>query len=134
MGREVLPFHINYQLREEQAATMTVESDRGSGGGEGPHSPDGGGRIGRLEGAVEGLRHSQNMILGSVGIVAALVAVVAAFVVGFGVYELQRIDSLNDKVNALPGQITGEIRDLTKTLADTITAARQPAPPPERKR
>src|SRR4051794_17783077 len=80
------------------------------GGGSDSHGPSTGERLGRLEGAVEGLKHSQNLL-------TALVALVAAVVVGFGVYTLQRIDQVNDKVNALPGQIASEIRDLTKSLS-----------------
>jgi hypothetical protein len=88
-------------------------------------------RIGRLEGAIDGLRHAQNLTIGAVGILGAFIAIFTAVVIGLGVYELQRIDQLNDKVSALPGQISAELRDLTKTLAATITAARQPAPQPE---
>ena len=101
-------------------------------------------RLGRLEGELSGLQHAQNMTLGGLGLIAALVAIVVAAVIGFGIYELQRIDqvgdrinTLNDKVNELPGKISADMRDLTKTLADTITAARQSVPPPvppERKR
>ena len=78
-------------------------------------------RIGRLEGALDGLRHSQNMLLGAIGLVAAIV-------LGVGVYGLQRIDNLNDAVNALPGQISAELRDISQTLAESITAARQSPP------
>ena len=41
---------------------------------------------------------------------------------------LQKIDILDDKVNKLPGQINSEIRDITKTLADVITATKQQPP------
>lgn len=95
-------------------------------GGGGPH--DTGmfdERIGRLEGAVEGLRHSQNLTIGAT---VGVGAILAAVVVGFGIYTLQRVDALADKVNALPGQISAELRDITKTLAESITAAKQ-APP-----
>jgi hypothetical protein len=80
-------------------------------------------RIGRLEGAIEGLRHAQNLTVG-------VVAVFAAVMIGLMVYTLQRIDQLSDRVADLPGKISADMRDLTKTLADTITAARQPAPLP----
>jgi hypothetical protein len=89
-------------------------------------------RIGRIEGEISGLKHGQNMTLGGLGLVGALAAVVVAAVVGFGIYELQRIDqvgdrltALNDKVNELPGKISAELRDVTKTLAESITAAKQ---------
>ena len=34
------------------------------------------------------------------------------------------------EVNELPGKISVELRDITKTLADVIIAAKQPSPPP----
>jgi hypothetical protein len=105
------------QLRAEQVAIPR----EGGRGGSGPHMPESDERVGRLEGAVEGLRHSQNMLAG-------LIALVAAFVIGFGIYTLQKIDILDDKVNKLPGQINSEIRDITKTLADVITATKQQPP------
>ncbi len=76
----------------------------------------------RLEGAVEGVRHSQSMTLGAVGILAALA-------IGFGVYMLQRLDTLTGQVNAIPDQINSNMRDITKTLAESITAARASQPP-----
>ena len=85
-------------------------------------------RLGKLEGAVEGLRHAQDLTVG-------IVAVFAAIMIGVAVYTLQRIDQMSDRVAELPGKIGTDMRDLTKTLADTITAARQPVPQPsERKR
>jgi hypothetical protein len=67
--------------------------------------------------------------LGGLGIVAALLIVLVASVVGFGIYELQRIDhvgdrvsALNDKVNELPRKIGADLRDITKTLADLSSA------------
>jgi hypothetical protein len=78
-------------------------------------------RVARLEGVVDGLKHGQTQLLVSIG-------VVAAFVVGFGIYTLQRIDTLSDKVNDLPGKISSELRDITKTLAESITAAKQTPP------
>lgn len=78
-------------------------------------------RIGKLEGAIEGLRHSQNLVLGAVGIVAALV-------IGLGAYSLTRLDQLNDKVSEVPERVGADLRDLTKTLAVTITASKLQAP------
>ena len=71
---------------------------------------------------MEGARHAQNMTLGVLGLTVALG-------VGFGVYILQRIDQLDGKVNALPDQINANLRDITKTLADSITAARSDRQP-----
>ena len=78
-------------------------------------------RIAKLEGAVEGLRHSQNLMLGAIGLVVALG-------IGYGVYSIQRLDQLNDKLVALPGQISAELRDINKTLATAITASKQTPP------
>jgi hypothetical protein len=123
-------------LRRQMAELQKVANDvrqnlSVAGGGSGPYLPTmNDERLGRLEGEIGGLKHSQNMLLGSIGLVGALVAVVAAFVIGFGVYTLQRVDAVNDKVNALPGQISSELRDLTKTLADVIIATKQMQPPP----
>jgi hypothetical protein len=115
---------LQRQLAQQRAALEHERETEGirKGGGSGPHDP---GmeteRVARLEGAVEGLRHSQNIL-------AALVALVAAFVIGFGIYTLQKIDNLDDKVNKLPAQISSDIRDLTQTLANAITASKQQAP------
>lgn len=76
------------------------------------------GRVQGLESAVEGLRQSQGHLMASV-------AIVAAFVIGFGVYQLQRLDQLGDKINEVPSKISADMRDLTKTLAASITAAKQ---------
>lgn len=95
--------------------------------------PDINSRLAKLEGEVGGLKHGQTQLLVAVGIVAA-------FVIGFGFYTIQRVDALNEKVNAIPAQISSDIRDITKTIAESITAAKQqppqvillpaPSPPP----
>lgn len=94
------------------------------------HSGDGGPpmsnadeRMGRLEAAIEGLRHSQNLLVAAVFGVGAILA-------ALGIYSLQRIDTLADRVNALPTEISSEIRDITKTLADVIIATKQAQPSP----
>jgi hypothetical protein len=62
----------------------------GPSGGTGPPSGiDLGERIARVEAAIEGLRHSQNLTIGAT-------AILAAFVVGFGIYGLQKIDQIQD--------------------------------------
>jgi hypothetical protein len=131
-----------YEFNRPQRDVAEGAIDSGNGGG--PYMPDMSERLGKLEGEVSGLKHGQNMTLGGLGLVAGLVAIVVAAVVGFGIYELQRIDqvgdrigALNDKVNELPGKINSDLRDLTKTLADVIIATKQtqtppPAPPPNR--
>jgi hypothetical protein len=109
----------------EEARGMPDVDARISSGGDGgdSHIPEMDTRIGRLEGAIEGLRHSQNLLVG-------IVSIVALIVIGFGVYELQRIDQLGDKVAALPQEINTNLLNLTKTLADSITAAKQPSAKP----
>jgi len=99
--------------------------------------PDVNERLGSVEGHLEGLKHVQNMLLGGIGILGTIISVLITVLVGLGVYELQRIDqigdridSVNAKVNELPGKISVELRDITKTLADVIIAAKQPSPPP----
>jgi hypothetical protein len=96
--------------------------------GIGPHPPDMEDRLriletamARVEAAIDGLRHSQNLTV-------AIVSLLALVLVGFGVYELQRLDQLSDRVAALPGQIGADLRDISKTLAESITAARAGQP------
>jgi len=91
----------------------------GSGGGETTFALEA--RLANVEGSIQGLSQSQNIL-------GLLVGIVGAFVIGFGIYNLQRVDALTDKVGALPGQISSDMRDLTKTLAETITAAKQQPP------
>lgn len=107
-------------------------------GGDGSGSGDDGSigeRVARLEGVfeafrntVEGLRHSQNLVV-------AIVSLLALVLIGLSVYEMQRLDQLNDqliqtnqRVSEVPGKVSDDLRNLTQTLAATITAARQPAP------
>src|SRR5262245_4227804 len=84
-------------------------------------------RLGKVEGEIGGLKHGQNMILWGLGIVAALLIVIVASVVGFGIYGLQRIDKVgdritafNDKVNELPGKVDANLRNITKTFLDLV--------------
>jgi hypothetical protein len=53
------------------------------------------------------------------------VTVVAAILIGVGVYGIKKTEDLSKKVDALSGQISSELRDITKTLAESITAAEQ---------
>lgn len=116
------------ELQEAVAATKQhIGMDRGGGG---PHFPDMSERMGRFEGIVEGLKHGQAQLLVAVGILAA-------FVVGFGIYTLQRIDQVgdrlervSDRVADLPNKISTDLRDIAKTLAEIITATKVQAPGP----
>ena len=118
--------NVDVSLLQRQFSRLkeTQDTPLGSGkSGDPPYVPpmSDDGKIGRLEGEVSGLKHGQAQLLVAVGLVAA-------FVIGFGIYTLQRIDSVADKVNDLPGKIGSELRDITKTLADGITAAKQTPP------
>jgi hypothetical protein len=96
--------------------------------------------IGKVEREIGGLKQSERDALGPRDCRRLLIVVLAS-VVGFGIYELQRIDkagdrisALNDKVNELPGKIGADLRDITKTLADVVIGTtkqtQQPAPTP----
>jgi hypothetical protein len=117
---------LQRQLAQQKAAFERETETMNKGGGSGPHDPDmSDERIGRLEEAVEGMRHSQNLTIGAT---VGVGAILAAFVIGFGIYILQKVDTLDDKVNKLPAQISSDIRDITKTLAEVITATKQQPP------
>ena len=123
-------------LREQAAQSPLLEGQLSApsldGGGNGPDMPGMNERLAKLEGAfeglrtaIEGLRHAQNMIIGTV---LGVGGILAAFIIGFGVYSLQRMDNVQRDVSALPSQISAEMRDITKTLAESITAAKQMPP------
>jgi hypothetical protein len=118
---EISPEFLRRKLAEMEEGVVASSAKKSGGGGDETHISGMDGRIGRLEGAIEGMRHSQNLMIGIVSLVALLV-------VGFGVYGLQRMDQINDKVAALPGQISSDLRDLTKTIADSITASKTAVP------
>lgn len=82
-------------------------------------------RLAKLEGIVEGLARTQEFTLVAV---IGVGAILAAFIIGFSVYGLQRFDQLSDKVSDLPAKISSDLRDITKTLAESITAAKQQPP------
>jgi hypothetical protein len=98
------------------------ELESGSGDGRVPPMNE---RLAKLEGVVDGLGRTQEFTLIAV---IGVGAIIAAFVIGFGIYSLQRIDTMNDKIVALPAQINTDLRDITKTLAESITAAKQQQP------
>jgi len=86
-------------------------------------------RLARVEVAVEGLRHSQNLTMGAL-------AVLSAVVIGFSIYILQRIDRLQDRIDQTQASITREaaatrqeLVGVTTAIANAITAAREMRPP-----
>jgi len=94
-------------------------------------------RLSRVEGAIDGLRHSQNLTIGATGAIGALLA---AFILAFGIYGLQRIDAVDNKIDAKFDALTARVSDesartrqdligITTAIASAITAAKQPAAP-----
>jgi hypothetical protein len=101
------------------------------------------GRLARVEAAIEGLRHSQNLTIGAMVGIGALLA---GFIVAFGIYGLQRVDAVDTKIDAkfdaLGRRMSEEsahtrqdLIGITAVISNSITAARQmqapqPTPPP----
>src|SRR5208282_640595 len=93
---------LRRQLDRIQDSLNTGDEVLSSGGGDdGSLMSNANERIGKIEAAIEGLRNSQNLTVGAV-------VGVGAILVALGVYTLQRIDSLSDRVNALPFEISSE--------------------------
>lgn len=97
-----------------------------SGSGAPPMPNDLAERIARLEAAIEGLRHSQNLIIGAT---AAIGGILAAMIVGFGVYGLQRIDQVQKSISLEAASTRQELVGVATAIANSITAARQMQPP-----
>ena len=133
-----------FRRRLEQIDHRRVEN-----GGKPPHIPpmDLAARLARLEEAISGLRHSQNLTIGAT---VGVGGIITAVIVALGVYSLQRVDSLNDRIATEANGIRTEIASsatntrselvaLVTAISNTITAARQAptpfagsAPPPRR--
>ena len=82
-------------------------------------------RIARVETAIEGLRHSQNLTIGAT---AAIGGILAAMIVGFGIYGLQRIDQTQSLIAREAAATRQELVGVTPAIANSITAARQMPP------
>lgn len=82
-------------------------------------------RIARIEAAIEGLRHSQNLTIGAT---VGVGGIIAAFVIGFGIYTLQRIDQTQDAIAREAAATRQELVGVTTAIANSITAARQMQP------
>ena len=98
----------------EPIETRTVKNPAGTSGDSDVALAE---RMARLEGAFEGVKLSIDALRHSQNLTVALVSIVFAAVVGFGIYTLQRIDSL-----------PSEFQEINRTLSQAITAARS-APP-----
>jgi hypothetical protein len=103
--------------------------------GGGPGAPSGEGppprvdlaeRIARLEAAVEGLRHSQNLTTGAMATVGAILA---AVIIGFSVYGLQRVDQTQESISREAAATRQELVGVVTAIANSITAAREMRPP-----
>lgn len=75
-------------------------------------------RLAKLEGAVDSFK-------------LLFTVIIAVMLGGFAFLGVQltrvdsKVSSLTGDVQALPGKISGSLTDLTRTLSDAITAARQ---------
>lgn len=85
-------------------------------------------RLSHLEGSVEGLKHSQAMLKAGVMGFGGLVLAAVAIVVALQAFTYSRVDRVESKVDALPGQISSDIQGLTRTLSSAITAAKEQPP------
>jgi hypothetical protein len=106
-------------------------------------------RLVRVEAAIEGLRHSQNLTIGAT---VGIGAILAGFIVAFGIYGLQRIDAVDAKLNSVESRLDQkidqkfdafaarfseesarnrqELTGIATAISTAITAARQPPPAP----
>ncbi len=92
-----------------------------SGGGRLPPPIDLAERIARVEAAIEGLRHSQNLTIGAT---AAIGGILAAMIVGFGVYGSRRIDQTQEAISQTREAISREAAATRQELVGVATASR----------
>ena len=92
------------------------------GGGSPPPPIDLAERIARVEAAIEGLRHSQNLTIGAT-------AMVGAILIALSVYGLQRIDQTQESISREAAATRQELVGVATAIANSITAARQMQPP-----
>jgi hypothetical protein len=96
-------------------------------------------RLSRMEGALEGIRHNQTITFSAVALVSAIVIAVSSYsLVRIGALEARfdglgarfdsRIGTLERRVDELPARISADIRDITSTLSQAITASKQMPP------
>jgi len=96
------------------------------GGGLPPPGINLGERLARLEAAIEGLRHSQNLTIGAMATVGGILA---AIIIGLGVYSLQRIDQTEESIAREAAATRQELVGVITAIANSITAAREMRPP-----
>lgn len=78
-------------------------------------------RVAKLEGALDGLKQSQIVMIGAVTLVSALL-------LGSTLYLVSRVDVLSGQVSDLPAKMSAELRDINRTLSEAITASKQTPP------
>lgn len=108
----------------------------GGGGVDGAGPPTDGARmnerIAKVEGQIESLRLIATVIvavmLGGFAFLGVQIARVDSRLSALSDRTDARFSALSEKVDALPGRISGDLTDLTRTLAASITAARQVPP------
>src|SRR5690242_12224188 len=112
--------------------------------------------LARVEAAIEGLRHSQNLTIGAT---LGVGAILAAFIIASGIDGLQRIDAIDARLNTVDAKLNTiettidrkidqkfdafatrfseeaarnrqELISVATAIGNAITAARQPAVPP----
>lgn len=112
-------------------STSVPPSTAGTSGGDSHIPDDMNVRVSKLEGEFGDLKQSQMMLITLNGVIAAIVAIL----LGLAIYTLTKLDQTGDKIDKavertveLPGKIGAELREITRTLADVITASKQ-APP-----
>lgn len=130
------PAAVNMDLLKRRIAELEKASDTrplieerySGGGGSGPHMPDMSERLGRIEGEISGLKHSQNIHLAALAGSFATVLVAVGIVFAILLSLWNKVDQQGDQIVQLPGKISAELRDITRTLAESITAAKQTPP------
>jgi hypothetical protein len=85
-------------------------------------------RIARLETALDGVKRAQDFTLAAVVAVGTILGAFMIYVVSRVEQVNERSNQIVDRVNDVPGKISTDIRDITKTLSDAITATKQQAP------
>lgn len=80
-------------------------------------------RLGKLETAVEGLRHAQNILLGAVGAGFAVV-------IALSVYALTRIDGIEQRLVTKLDTLGSNIATLSERSAKIEAKLEAPTPPP----
>jgi hypothetical protein len=85
-------------------------------------------RISRLEGAQDGLKQSQVILLTALGIFGALFIGALAVIGTFQIFNLQKSDALSDQIGQIPEKIETRLQNITNTLSGAISASKQQAP------